>query len=302
MSNPSKNDYRQEQILRIERFENRKSRNIQAYHYSKNTPNYVNESQRRRLFDCHSHLLFRDYYEAKKIKLHSAMHCSIHLLCPCCAVRRASKKVKVYYEKTSKLLTIYPKLHMYHLVLTVKNSEDLLNRFTHIKKSMKTLTDRKRESTQAKQGNKKKQYALNTMFANVIAGVYSIEVKRGTGSNLWHPHIHCILLSETEIDYGKAIEEWKSITVDSNNIHFEKVDPNSIKDAFVETFKYAMKFSEMELEDNFKAFSLLSGKHLMNSFGEYRGLKLDEEIEEDLGAYIELFYTYNGRQYVQQKH
>ena len=53
---------------------------------------------------------------------------------------------------------------------------------------------------------------------------------------------------------------------------------------FMEVFKYAVKFSDLSLDDNWHAAQLLKGKRLLNSFGLFRGVEVPEEIEERMGV------------------
>ena len=46
-------------------------------------------------------------------------------------------------------------------------------------------------------------------FAKAVGGVHSIEVKRGKGSGLWHPHVHMIWLCHEAPDQAKLRQEWE---------------------------------------------------------------------------------------------
>ena len=179
-------------------------------------------------------------------------------------------------------------------MLTVKNGTDLSERFEHLKKSLKKLIERRREADKAKRGKKSSNYALSSVFANVSAGDYSIEVKKGENSKEWHPHANLLLLSEDRIIESQIKAEWKSITKDSK-IAYCQVKDDDDKTVFVEIFKYALKFSDMEFDDNFTAWEILKGRNLMGTFGEFRGLDVEKEdtkIALKDEPYIELFYKY----------
>ena len=254
------------------------------------------------LMDCHSYMLFRNYYEKNKIKLYQAYSCDMHLLCPCCAVRRASKQYAVYYKKFLELKKQHPKLKLYYLVLTIKDGEDLAERYKHLDECFKKIQKRRRDALyySSHPKSKKSAYAKNSMFADVIAGAYSVEIKRGENSELWHPHVNFLLVTEKKIDYKSAQKEWERITNDSKILKFNYIKKNQIEKSFCEIFKYALKFEEMNFEDNYYAWETLRGKRLLGSFGEFRGLKVDENnvSNEDLGNFVELFYEFNGERYI----
>jgi hypothetical protein len=129
-------------------------------------------------------------------------------------------------------------------------------------------------------------------------GVSSIEVKRGSGSGLWHVHSHAVWLCEEMPDAKILAEEWQSVTGDSYVVDvrpFSGSDIATYIEGFMEVFKYAVKFSSLELSDNWEAFQLLAGRRLVNSFGLFRGVIVPEQMTDELLddlPYVELFYQY----------
>ena len=280
---------------RLNRLSAHKKRTRSISEYLKNNDK-IEENFFKRLDSCYDYLLFRDYTNLNKIKLAATHCCRVHLLCPMCAIVRAAKQVQLYEAKFKELKKENPKLSIYYVVLTVKNGTDLSERYNHLQESLKKLIERRREAQKAKNGKKSSNYALNSVFANVSAGAYSIEVKKGENSKEWHPHANLLLLSEDRIFESKIKAEWKSITKDSK-ITYCQVKDDDDKTVFVEIFKYALKFSEMEFDDNFTAWDTLKGRRLMGTFGDFRGLdieKEDTEIALKDEPYIELFYKYQS--------
>ena len=280
---------------RLNRLSAHKNRTKSISVYLKNEGK-IEDNFFRRLDTCYDYLLFKDYTSINKIKLGATHSCRVHLLCPMCAIVRAAKQVQLYEAKFKELKKENPKLSIYYVVLTVKNGTDLSERYNHLQESLKKLIERRREAQKAKNGKKSSNYALNSVFANVSAGAYSIEIKKGENSGEWHPHANLLLLSEDRILESAIKVEWKSITKDSK-IAYCQVKDDDDKTVFVEIFKYALKFSEMEFDDNFTAWETLRGRRLMGTFGDFRGLdieKEDTEIAFKDEPYIELFYKYQS--------
>jgi plasmid rolling circle replication initiator protein Rep len=250
-----------------------------------------------RLRNCHSWMMFRDYFTTGKIKLSATNSCNNHLLCPLCAIRRAGRALKTYYGKYEECLRQNPKLRIYYVVLTIKNGHNLEERYNHLQKCVRKLITLRSDALKAKKGNKKNAYALDSSLADVAAGAYSFEIKRGENSGQWHPHVNLLILTDQKLNYKKFHQDWRAITGDSTNLNIE-LKENGDKKAFAEIFKYAMKFSEMEFQDTFTAWETLLGKRLFGCFGDFWGLKVseDSEITDDM-PFIELFYTYQGGKY-----
>lgn len=68
----------------------------------------------------------------------------------------------------------------------------------------------------------------------------------------------------------------------------------------MEVFKYAVKFSDLTLADNWHAAQRLKGKRLLNSFGLFRGVEVpDSLLDEPLDGlpYWDRFYRYLQGEY-----
>lgn len=235
---------------------------------------------------CGHWLLFHHYYTEDRLRLAGADFCKKHLLCPLCAVRRGAKYLKAYLQKLEVVLKAYPGLTPYMVTFTVANGPDLYERSTHLRQSMKCQT-RARRNYLAGRGP-------HVEFAKAVGGVHSIEAKRGANSGEWHPHAHMIWLCREVPDPFKLSVEWKEFTGDSCVIDVRSMyGQQGIVGGFMEVFKYALKFSELHLEDNWDAFQVLAGSRLIDAFGVLRGVKVPEELTDDLPddlPYIEMMY------------
>ena len=95
--------------------------------------------------ECGQFLQFRNYYTVDQIKLVKAHYCNKHLLCPICAGVRAARSMKRYLERIYELMNQKRGLKPVLITLTVKNGEDLEERFEHLTRSFRTLLQRYRD-------------------------------------------------------------------------------------------------------------------------------------------------------------
>lgn len=242
--------------------------------------------------DCGSYLKFRDYYTVGKIRLHSACFCRKALLCPLCAIRRGAKTLKAYTDKFAVVMAENPNLKPYLVTHTIKNREDLDDAFGHFTRSMKLLTKQRQKALSGSSRN------LPIEMNKALGGVASIEIKRGTGSGWWHVHSHAVWLCENPPIQEEASQDWHKATGDSFVVDIRPFSGETMDDyakGFMEVFKYAVKFSSMELADTWEVYNLLKGRHLISSWGLLRGVEVPEsmadEVLDDL-PYVELFYQY----------
>jgi Replication protein len=236
---------------------------------------------------CGNWLKFRNYFTVGKVRLTAASFCKEHLLCPLCAIRRGAKYLKAYADRWTVLKAASPDLQLYLVTLTVVNGEDLAERFEHLRSAFQLLLHR-RKVTRAK-----------SALRAVSGGVASFEVtNKGNG---WHPHVHMLVASRTPIDRQHLESEWFGITADSFIVDVRPIDQAKDDGAlggFCEVFKYAVKFSDLELADNFHAFRTLRGRRLLTSFGCFRGVEVPEELTDEkleLLPYVEMLYNFSFR-------
>jgi len=168
------------------------------------------------------------------------------------------------------------------VTLTVKDGEDLAERFNHLHKSQRELW-------------KRKHRGRGSVLDGVSGAVWSYEFKRGKNSGLWHPHLHMIALAEVEPDKYRLSGEWREITGDSFIVDVRPIDQSDPVSGFLEVFKYAVKFSDQPVPDTVHAWRILKGKRLLDSAGCFRGVKVPESLIdeplEDL-PYVEYFYRF----------
>jgi hypothetical protein len=239
---------------------------------------------------CGDYLLFRHFYTVDDVRLHAAQFCRKHLLCPLCAIRRASKYMQAYMQRLEVVLAQHPGLKAYMVTVTVKDGPDLVERFKHLRAAMRRMTQARRDHLSNPIKNR------HVEFAKALGGVHSIEAKRGKNSGLWHPHAHMIWLCHEEPDQVKLSQEWQGWTGDSFIVDVRPFYGQDVVSGFAEVFKYALKFAELPLEDNWRAFRELSNRRLVDSFGLLRGVEVPEELtDEPLEGlpYVEYLYRFN---------
>ena len=88
--------------------------------------------------------------------------------------------------------------------------------------------------------------------------------------------MHMIWLCSEAPDAHQLSREWEALTGDSFIVDVRPMYGEI--DGFLETFKYALKFSDLELSDNLHAYKTLKGKRLINSFGALRGVESTRRI------------------------
>lgn len=242
----------------------------------------VNEAFKLR--HCADYLLFRHYWTIDEVRLHAASFCKKHLLCPVCAIRRGARMLKAYLERFEVVSGERPALRPYLVTLTVRNGDDLAERFRHLRGAMRALFQRRRDALKG---------STVSEFGRSAGGFHSIEVtNRGNG---WHPHVHMVWMCAEQPDAVALADEWQAITGDSH-----VVDVRPITDAvsgFLEVCKYAVKFSDLALPDLVEAFDRLSGQRLIDSHGCFRGVVVPDTLTDDPLddlPFVELLYRYLG--------
>ncbi|WP_161768761.1 protein rep, partial [Picosynechococcus sp. NKBG042902] len=138
---------------RIERYGRARSRALTQLNFIKSCAKSADVLDRDRLDslilriqNCGNFLIFRNYYTVNQIKLTSASFCKSHLLCPLCAIRRASKFLQAYLERLEIIQESHPHLQPYLVTLTIKNGDDLAERFEHLHCSIRNYLKRRRKS------------------------------------------------------------------------------------------------------------------------------------------------------------
>lgn len=276
---------------RIARYGQAHARSLQMLGHLREAPTPQTIRAAANLATCGNYLHFREYFTVGKVRLHNATFCKQHLICPLCAIRRGAKALGAYLTRWDIIRAERPELRPYLLTLTVKNGDDLAERQAHLVRSLKRLTHHRRDFNAGTRG------APYTELCKAQGAVYTLELtNKGNG---WHPHCHMIVLAASQPSQEALSIEWHKITGDSFIVDCRPIvgDP---AEGFMEVFKYALKFSDLSLADNWEAAQTLKGKRLLGSFGLFRGVQVPEslldEALDDL-PYWDRFYRYLNGEY-----
>jgi plasmid rolling circle replication initiator protein Rep len=314
MENIQKANFYKDVGKKLDRYKSHKRRSLAFVDYIKRYEKSLSRratvreinlfSQLSRVEDCGSYLLYRHYYQRNENRLVSANFCKKHTLCGLCAIRRAGKGAYNLHEKAKQVMSEYKGLKAYFIVLTVKNEADLAYGMRKLEKGWQRIRTKRKNANRARKTKNPSQSkyasALESQFANVVAGAYSVEITFNEETQEWHPHMNLLLLSETEMDKWEISKEWKSYTGDSFIVDCQEKDPVNDKGVVCEIMKYAMKFSELPFEQNIEAYLTLWGKRLKGTIGEFYGVDLEPDPEDEGlegEPYIEILLTYSNGEY-----
>jgi hypothetical protein len=233
--------------------------------------------------------------------LYGGKFCQLHLLCPNCAHRRASRQGARVHEKLTHLADTFD---FWFVTLTVKNGPDLGERFKHLVKSFRTLRERARDHRRGK--------GAYVEIARAAGLVWAFEFTHSEEKG-WHPHVHMIaaLPKRSEpIRYGvhpvtgeisQLRKDWHDVTGDSIITHAEPLDMGNPHKSVCELVKYSLKFADLAIPDTFEAYQTLRGRKLFECSGALRGVEVpeDDDLLDDLltGQYFDFLYLWHGEAY-----
>jgi hypothetical protein len=246
----------------------------------------------QKLKECGNFLLFKNFYTIDQTKLSKFHVCGQHLLCPFCAGIRASKAIQKYTERVDEVLKKNRKLKPVLITFTVKNGADLGERSSHLIKSFRTLLKRRRDYI-------KKGRGFNE-FCKINGAMYSYENTYNEQTKEWHPHLHMFALLDDWIDQEELSQYWHSITGDSMIVDIRRVKKEKglgYSKAAAEVCKYALKFGDLSVQNTWEAFKVLKGKRLSGAFGSLWGVKIPENLADDMPdekdlPYLEMLYKF----------
>ena len=285
----------------IDRLTGLKARSGSMADYIETLPGYNESRQLQKVHGdvkgCASWLVIHDYYQIQQRRLVGAQTCKKHLLCPFCAVGRGSRMMAKAMPKLEHVVETRPNLIPVHIVLTVKNRDELRPVAHHCLSSLRKLIQRRRDGIKG---------TITSEAAKVAGALYSVETTHDEETG-WHPHVHMLAFLEDYIDQEALSREWHHITGDSYIVHVERVKSHregrnhvTLVDALSEVAKYAVKLSGLPEADAWEAYQVFTRKRLVGTLGCLRGIPLTDEVLDDpieAEPYVRLLYRWTGRNY-----
>lgn len=236
---------------------------------------------------CASLLEWRKYGD--EFRLHNANFCRQPDGCPVCAKRLQKRRVRRFKEPVTMAAKEFK--YAYFVTFTVKNNSDLRSALHDLTSGLQKFR---------LQGQRRKSGRSGGQWSKVEAGLISIEIKRGSDSNLWHPHAHGLVFTNEKIDYrankvitfnGKEVKasslslDWhratggRSINVDCRPVYGKKIEKQGKKvwrdvwDQSLEILKYNTKLiqkGEANAIDLATVLCASYGKRKFNTYGAFR--------------------------------
>lgn len=148
----------------------------------------VKKAMASKLTLCGDFLLFRHFFTVDDVRLHATNFCRKHLLCPLCGIRRASKYMQAYMQRLEVVLAQHPGLQAFLVTVTVKDGEDLQERFQHLRAAMRRMAQARRDHLKAPLKNR------HVEAAKALGECPQRRSQARQGSGLWHPHAHAVWL------------------------------------------------------------------------------------------------------------
>ena len=144
-------------------------------------------------------------------------------------------------------------------------------------KSFRTLMERRRDYI-------KKGRGFNE-FCKINGAMYSYENTFNNETKEWNVHLHMFALLDDWIIQSELSEYWHSITGDSYIVDIRRIKKEKglgYSKAAAEVCKYALKFGDLSVENTWEAFKALKGKRLSGAFGSLYGVKIPENLADEM--------------------
>ncbi len=249
-----------------------------------NHPHLLNNSVRLlKIKECCNVVAFRRYLETGDVQLVSSNFCKYDRICIACATKRAMRMIKKFSQGIEEH-GLYDKKR-YYIVLTISHKQ-----WDSLAGLMDRLMLYKNKLARAYRNSKRTGQKTKSFFSHFDGMVLSIEISH-KGKNGRHPHINILACSDVSIsiEEGKyarwatnqqLLDERKSITNDTSYIHniryIEVKKDHFARSGIGEVFKYAIKFSDLNVEQLAEVMSVQNQNQyrFFATYGIFRWRKL----------------------------
>jgi plasmid rolling circle replication initiator protein Rep len=156
---------------------------------------------------CSSILEVRKY-NTGELMIHNANYCHNPVVCPICADRVSKRRRAIYsipIQRATRCYGVspicgdwkaeYPRKYtgIYFITATIQDCKKLIDGINTLVDSLKNMR---------KMGQKRKHGRSSGEYSKIVAALQNIEIKKGSGSGLWHVHAHLLVFVNEPIDYN----------------------------------------------------------------------------------------------------
>ena len=277
----------------------------------------VDSDRADKLAGCGGFVQMEYWCDHDQTTVKSATWCNMPRLCQACGHARGIKLAKSSAEKVATVLNDDRDLRPWLVTFTVKNGACLVERLNHLLDGYSAGVQRARDASNGKR--------RQSQFGHVKGAIISVEIKRGKAGG-WHPHIHCLWLVPASVwswhegktgvqlepnSHRELCDEWHEITGDSFVVNAKPLETaqdmakgDPVNDEYLvaelfEVFKYLTKPGETCPKDVVHAWQVTQGKRLVRSYGNVRGLKIPEDLNDDplTGDSFEVWFRWKQGRY-----
>ena len=259
----------------------------------------VDPERAARVCHCGRLIELQHWIDHDKTTVAQPTWCNQPRLCQACAHARGIQLAKLASRRAMTLLSADQTLRPWLVTFTVKNGPQLAERLNHLIRSFSAGWKRRKNALQGRRAW--------TEFSAPSGVVYSIEIKRGKGSGLWHAHMHCLFLVDDawqwerhgdgyrleQQTHARLSREWHEITGDSMVVNAKPlrtaIDQGQGIEArqelltveLFEVFKYLTKPGETMPADTVHAWWTTQGRRLVRSYGSLVGIDLPKNLDDE---------------------
>lgn len=150
--------------------------------------------------------LDRETGEVSDPVLHNADFCGQFAVCPMCAARLQARRQAALRDPIMEFSRRFQ--YAYFVTATITDGPDLRERLNHLVESWQGFR---------RMGQKRKNGRSSGEWGKVRAALAHVEIKRGAGSQEWHPHAHALVFTDEPFDYRtwqpEALAQGKKIPI-----------------------------------------------------------------------------------------